>query len=46
VQSVFATESAVFAEFKLIRRRSLIFGGRVISSFAFHTCKCHYYSHG
>jgi hypothetical protein len=45
VQCVFATKPAVFIEFQFIGRRPLIFGRRVISSFALIACKGNNYSH-
>ena len=42
---MFVTKSAVFAELQFIRRRALIFGCRIISSFAFSACKGNYNSH-
>jgi hypothetical protein len=42
---VLAAKPAVFAEFQFIRRCSLIFGGAVIATFAFGTCKVDNDSH-
>jgi hypothetical protein len=39
------TKSAILAEFQLVRRCTFIFGRRIVSSFAFITCKCNNYSH-
>ena len=39
VRYMFFAESAVFAELQLVRRRPLVFGCGVVSSFAFRTCK-------
>jgi len=38
VRGMLAAKPAVLVKFKLIRRRALIFGCRVISSFAFCAC--------
>jgi len=42
---VFPAESAVLAEFQLVRCCPFIFGRRIVSSFAFIACKCNNYSH-
>ena len=45
VHYVLTAKPAIFLEFKLIRRRSLIFCRRIVSSLAYVACKGHDYSH-
>jgi hypothetical protein len=40
-----STERTIFAELHFIRSILLVFGRRVITTFASTTCKCHYISH-